>query len=404
MPQKKIREMRQTARRVFLDSSTPSNWTVVRIVLVGFIVWYLADFFLDKISSLSSLFFLLVLSIFFAYLIDPLVKIIRRPFKERNIEKIMPRPLAIGIAYIVVFTVFGLAISYLAPRVANQARQFAENLPNYADSIQQNITEFNSRFENYRIPEETQKEINKKINDQVLGLAEEIPAFVGNLAISIVSYIPWLILIPILSFFFLKDINLFRLSFLRIFPSGRWRARAEAVLHDFNVTLAAYTRAQLISCFLIGFICTTGFYIFGLNYALLLGIMAGILEFIPLIGPLTIGITATVVAGVSDSLWTALYIAIFLVVLRIIHDYVTYPRIVREGIHLHPLAIILSVLAGEQIAGISGVFLSIPIVALGTVLYKHILEHSGSRGLFTGWLEPREEIVVKEVITEEEEK
>lgn len=60
----------------------------------------------------------------------------------------------------------------------------------------------------------------------------------------------------------------------------------------------------------------------------------------------------------------------------------TYPRIVREGIHLHPLAVILSVLAGEQIAGISGVFLSIPVVALLTVLYRHILDHRGKKGLF----------------------
>jgi predicted PurR-regulated permease PerM len=69
--------------------------------------------------------------------------------------------------------------------------------------------------------------------------------------------------------------------------------------------------------------------------------------------------------------------------LRLTHDYVTYPRIVRDGIHLHPFAVILSVLAGEQIAGIPGVFLSIPIVAIVTVLYKHILAHSGRAGLFT---------------------
>ena len=404
MAEKKIREMRQTARRVFLDSSTPSNWTIVRIVIVAFIVWYLADFFWDKLSLLSSLFFLLVLSIFFAYLIDPLVRVIRRPFKERNLEKIMPRSLAIGVAYIIVFTVLGLAISYLAPRVANQARQFVENLPNYAETIQANIEEFNSRYANYRIPENVQKEINERVGVFISALGTTITAFLGILAINIVSFIPWLLLVPILSFFFLKDVNMFRLSFLRVFPSGRWRARAEMVLNDVNTTLAAYTRAQLISCVLIGFICTTGFYMFGLNYALLLGIMAGILEFIPLIGPVTIGITATTVAGVSESPWTALYVAIFLIVLRIIHDYVTYPRIVREGLHLHPLAIILSVLAGEQIAGISGVFLSIPMVALATVLYRHILEHSGTRGLFAGWLEPKEEIIIEKVVTEEKQK
>ncbi|MBK8148308.1 MAG: AI-2E family transporter [Acidobacteria bacterium] len=156
----------------------------------------------------------------------------------------------------------------------------------------------------------------------------------------------------------------------------------------------------MISCVLIGVLCTAGFYSFGLNYALLLGIMAGILEFIPLIGPLTLGLTATIVAGVSDSPRTGIYVAIFLIVLRIVHDYVTYPRIVREGIHLHPLAIIISVLAGEQIGGIAGVFLSIPIVALATVFYKHALEHSGTSGIFAGWLEPKEVEMIEESVVQ----
>ncbi|MBK9766698.1 MAG: AI-2E family transporter [Chloracidobacterium sp.] len=121
-------------------------------------------------------------------------------------------------------------------------------------------------------------------------------------------------------------------------------------MQDVNTTLAAYTRAQLISCFLIGLI-------------------------------------VILTAAASDDPWKALYSAIFLVVLRIIHDYVTYPRIVRGGIHLHPLVIILSVLAGEQVAGIPGVFLAIPIVAILTVFYRHVLEHHGRRGLISGLID-----------------
>ena len=121
----------------------------------------------------------------------------------------------------------------------------------------------------------------------------------------------------------------------------------------------------------------------------MLGILAGILELIPLIGPVTLGILAISVASLESG-WQAFWTALFLIALRIVHDYFTYPRIVREGIHLHPLAVILSVLAGEQIAGIPGVFIAIPLVALGTVLYKNILEHTDSTGLFTGLLEPKE--------------
>lgn len=390
MADKNTREKRLTARRVFLDPSTPSSWTVVRVVLMTFIVWYFANFFVGILTSLSYLFFLIVLSIFFAYLIDPLVRLIRRPFKERHLEKIMPRSLAILIAYIFVFTVLGVAIASLAPRVAQQGAEFAKNVPEYAQTFQERITELNQRFERLNISQEVQTAIIGKIGSLLDAGGSFITSLATNLALNIVSYSPWLILVPILSFFFLKDVNFFRISLLRIFPSGRWRARAESILSDVNTTLAAYTRAQLISCLIIGCVCMLGFYILGLKYALLLGIVAGILEFIPLIGPITLGITATVVAGFSGSGSQAVSVFIFLGVLRVIHDYVTYPRIVREGIHLHPLAIILSVLAGEQIAGIPGVFLSIPIVAIATVFYKHFLEHSGSRGLFAGWLEPKE--------------
>jgi predicted PurR-regulated permease PerM len=135
---------------------------------------------------------------------------------------------------------------------------------------------------------------------------------------------------------------------------------------------------------IIAVICTIGFYIIGLRYALLLGILAGIFEFVPLLGPITIALIVTVTAAASDNPWKALYVACFLIALRIVHDYVTYPRIVRGGLHLHPLAIILSVLAGEQVAGIPGVFLSIPLVAIATVVYRHILEHHGRSGLVSG--------------------
>lgn len=384
------REKRQIVRRVYLDPSTPSVRSIVRVVLITLLLLFVMGFVTSLLVSLTHLFFLIVLAVFFAYLIDPLVKLIRRPFKERQLEKLMPRPVAIFIAYLLVFSILGLAIASLAPRVIEQSKEFAASLPDYATAVEKRFSEIGTHYK-YQIPQPIQDDITAKISTMVGDLGTFITSFVfGSLLVTIILYLPWLILVPILAFFFLKDVNLFRVALLRVFPSGRWRGRAEAVLSDVNKTLAAYTRAQLISCLIIGVICTAGFYILGLKYALLFGILAGVLEFIPLIGPLTMAIIAVTVAAFSDNPWKALYVAIFLIVLRILQDYIFYPRIVREGIHLHPLAIILSVLAGEQIAGIPGVFLSIPLVALLTVLYKHILEHSGSTGFFSGWLEPKE--------------
>ncbi len=382
-------EAKQLPQIIALDSGSPSYRSILRVVVVVLLLLAVKDFFAAIISSLIYLFFMIVLAIFFAYLLNPLVKLIRQPFHARNISRAMPRSLAIAISYLLVFGVLSVSIAYVAPRIINQAKEFATNVPTYTTSAQSGINELNRRLDRMRISEDVQKQINDRINNTLNAVGAYITALVGVIAIEILTYAPWLVLVPILAFFFLKDVNLFRIGILRIVPAGDWRTRVEAVLADVNKTLAAYARAQLISCLLIGSICTAGFYLLGNDYALLLGIIAGILEFIPLIGPLTVGIIAVSVAGLESG-WQALWTAIFLIVLRIIHDYVTYPRIVRGGIHLHPLAIILSVLAGEQVAGIPGVFIAIPLVALLTVLYKHVLEHSGSRGLFAGLLEPKQ--------------
>ncbi len=378
-------ETKQGEMPVVFTQFTMSTWLVVRVVLVTLLLIYVADFFKSTISLLVHLVFLLILSVSFAYLIQPLIGLVGILFGRISGGKTLPRGVAIGISYLIVFSILGVGIAAIAPLVSEQGKELSAKLPDYSTKIQGYFTNANGRYR-YRLPEALQENITKKLSDVAALIGDTVGAFL----IDLVTYLPWLILIPILSFFFLKDVNLFRVSFLRLLPHGDWRARVESVLEDFNKTLAAYARAQLISCFLIGFLCTVGFYIIGLNYAVLLGILAGIFEFIPLIGPLTIAVVVIATASVSDNPWEALYAAIFLIVLRISQDYVIYPRIVREGIHLHPLAIILSVLAGEQIAGIAGVFISIPVVALLTVLYKHILEHSGNTGILAGWLAPQE--------------
>jgi predicted PurR-regulated permease PerM len=377
---------------VRIDPSSPSIRSVIKVVVVTLVIVLFAGWVQTIITSITGLVFLIVLSVFFAYLMDPIVQLIRKPFKARSQERLMPRSVAIVCSYVLVFSIIGTAIYAVAPQVVEQGKEFGANAPGYAQSLRARLNDISTRFNRLRVPEEIQTEINRQASE----VGGSITASLGNFVLVGVTYLPWLLLIPILGFFFLKDVNLFRLAVLRMFPAGRWRYRAEVVMADVNTTLAAYTRAQLISCVIIAVICTAGFYVIGLKYALLLGILAGIFEFVPLIGPLTIGVIVMTTAAASDNPWKALYVVIFLVLLRIVHDYVTYPRIVRGGIHLHPLAIILSVLAGEQVAGIPGVFISIPIVALGTVIYRHVLEHQGRRGLLSDWIEQAEAEKIEE--------
>jgi predicted PurR-regulated permease PerM len=381
-------EKSEHIQRVSLVSSSPSARSIVRVVVIVLVLLAVKDFLDVVIGSLTNLFFMIVLAIFFAYLINPLVELIRKPF-EGSYQRLMPRSLAIGLSFLIVFSVLAVGIYYLAPGISRQARAFVENVPTYTTSVQSAINDMNRRLDRMRINDSVQTQINERINTFLESAGTFITTILGMSAIYAVVYLPWLILVPILTFFFLKDAHLFKVGLLRVVPVGDWRSRVESVMADINNTLKAYTRAQLISCVMIGFICTIGFYLIGNDYALLLGILAALLELIPLLGPLTIAIIATTVSGLESG-WEAMWTVIFLGVLRILQDYVIYPRIIREGIHLHPLAVILSVLAGEQVAGIPGVFIAIPLVALLTVLYKHLLEHTASRGLFTGLLEPKE--------------
>jgi predicted PurR-regulated permease PerM len=382
-------EKSEDIQRVSLVSSSPSPRSIVRVVVIVLLLLAVKDFLGVVLSSLTYLFFMIVLAIFFAYLINPLVELIMRPFADRSWGKLMPRPLAIALSFVIVFSVLGVGIYYLAPQISDQGKKFVASVPTYTASVQSSITDLNRRLDRMRISESVQQQINDRINSFLDTAGTFTTTLVGLGAIAALTYLPWLILVPILAFFFLKDAHLFRVGLLRIVPVGDWRTRVESVMTDVNATLTAYTRAQLISCLLIGVICTIGFYLLGNDYALLLGILAAVLELVPLLGPLTLAIVAVLV-GSLESGWQALWTAVFLGVLRVAQDYAFYPRIIRDGIHLHPLAVILSVLAGEQVAGIAGVFIAIPLVALLTVLYKHVLEHTDSRGLFTGLLEPKE--------------
>ncbi len=256
---------------VVINQTVLPSGTIIRVVLITLLIIYVAGLLTTLFASLLHLIFMVVLAILFAYLIEPLVTLIQRPFENTPNSKYMPKPLAIGLAYLIVFSVLGIGIAAIAPLAAEQGKEFATKLPTYATTLEEKFNSTNSRYR-YRLPKELQDNLTAKVSDFVGSLGGIVTASVGAFLLALVTYLPWLVLIPILAFFFLKDVNLFRISFLRVMPHGDWRTRIEAILEDFNRTLAAYARAQLIACVTIGVLCTVGFYLLGLNYVVLLGV------------------------------------------------------------------------------------------------------------------------------------
>jgi predicted PurR-regulated permease PerM len=357
--------------------SAVAAWVQTRVVLRIVVILLAVAALLWVVYKLTTVLLLVVLSVFFAYLVAPLVDLVQRPVRLGKRERVMPRGLAIGIVYVVLFSGIGLAIYFLAPQLGAQFPEFKQEATAYYKDITNTSDRLNRYFMQHRMPEG----VVKAINNTVLGLISkggEIVSVAFERMLGWIIFLPWLVLIPILSFFFLKDADTFRRSVLAMLPRGRLRWRGDELFQDINSTLAAYIRAQLTACLLVGAICSVGFALLGLPSPLVLGLIAGMLEFVPLVGPLVVALLAAALALLQSGFGMAFVVLLFLGVLRIVEDYVIYPRLIGHGIHLHPLAVILAILAGAEIAGVAGIFLAIPVIAILTVSYRHWMEHRGS--------------------------
>lgn len=352
----------------------PSTRVVLRVIMVLLTVCVV----LWVISKITGIILLLVLSIFFAYFVSPLVEFLRRQRTVGGRTIAIPKVVAIALAYLIILAAIVFAVFVVLPSLGNQFPEFAEQAKSYWKSFGERTQEIMKYSR--RMPPPVVNAVNNavpKIVDTVSATATEF----ATSALGYVVYIPWLVLIPILAFFLLKDAESFRRSALLMLPRGRWRWRGDEFFQDINSTLAAYIRAQLMACLFIGIICSFAFTLLGLPGSLVMGLLAGVFEFIPLVGPLTIALLAALLAMFHAGPFNAFLVLLFLGVLRIVQDYVIYPRLIGQGIHLHPLAVIFAILAGEKLAGVAGIFLAIPVVAIITVSYRHWMEHRGKEGI-----------------------
>jgi predicted PurR-regulated permease PerM len=361
-------------RVVLVETPGTTSRTVLRIVLIILLVSAL----LWVLSKVTGIILLLVLSIFFAYLVSPLVEFLRRPRTIGGRTIAIPKAIAIALSYLIILAAIVFAVLVILPSLSSQAPEFATQAQGYWQSLGNKIQQL-ARYSR-RMPAPIVEALDNavpRISETVL---ETVKLFF-NASLAYLIYLPWLVLIPILAFFLLKDAESFRRSALLMLPRGRWRWRGDEFFQDINSTLAAYIRAQLTACLFIGVVCALGFTVLGLPGGLVMGVLAGFFEFVPLVGPVSIAVMAGILAMFHAGPFNAFLVLLFLGVLRIVQDYVIYPRLIGHGIHLHPLAVIFAILAGEKLAGVAGIFLAIPVVAILTVSYRHWMEHRGSEGI-----------------------
>jgi predicted PurR-regulated permease PerM len=299
-------------------------------------------------------------AIFLAYMLAPIVWLLERFVQKR-------RTLALGLVYILLIgALVGLGFA-LIPKVASEATNLATRLPALLAS---------GRLATLALPawaEPAREQVMEALRREATNLQSSVVPFIQKLSTEILSGVGYLlpvILVPILTFFFLKDAREIRSTLLSTFKSEQ-QTTAELILNDIHLVLRNYTRTLVILA-VASFAAWAIFLgVMGEPYELLLAGAAGVLEFLPVVGPAAALVVILLVCGIAGTgglLWILCFWALY----RVFQDYVLNPYLMSNGVEIHPLAVLFGVLAGEKIGGIPGMFFSIPVLAIGKVALVHL--------------------------------
>jgi predicted PurR-regulated permease PerM len=311
---------------------------------------------------------LLLLSVFFAHMLAPAVAALRRRVLIGPRQRPISRPTAILMLYVAVFVPGGLAwrsmrgaavhwVHVTAP--ASVERLFGGG----------NFEPFARMIARAPLSPGSRRTVTVRSAQAMAYIERETRATLNDM-IAAARYAEWLAVAPVFAFILLTGAPGFQRSTLRVLPRGHLQWRAEEYLRDVNSVLAGYVRAQASAAVVVGFACVAGFVLLGVPSAVSLGVAAGVLELVPAIGPLT----ALLVAGMQAG-HRVIAVIVFLGALRLVQDYVIYPRLIRHGLHMSTLAVVLTIWIGAALAGAAGVILAIPVAGLISVSYRHWREY-----------------------------
>jgi predicted PurR-regulated permease PerM len=325
------------------------TWTAVAVLLLVCLIY-----------TVRSTLLVFTIALLFAYLLYPLVNLLNRalPF-ERT------RGVALALAYVILLGVVVMLAVLIGSRVAEQAQLLAKRFPEMLASWQAPATAPAPSDLKAQVVESVRAEVVRRAND----LAHVLPAASVKL-VSVASNLIFVIIVPVLAFFFLKDGEQIRAHILAMVESGPGRARLDSLMEDVHHLLAHYMRAVVMLCLATFVAYSIAFTVMGLPFGVLLAVVAMCFEIVPTLGPLAAAIVIILVSALSAS--HVLAVIVFLIVYRLFQDYVLSPHLMGQGVQLHALLVLFGVFAGAEVAGVAGSFLSVPLLALARIFYLHL--------------------------------
>lgn len=312
-----------------------------------------------------------------AYLGDPLV--------DRLETYNMPRTLAVAVVFVVIFSVVATLPFILVPLIEQQLSALLHKLPGYFQWIEQNILpsitdSFNIDKDSLTIASFRDAIINNWRD--VGGVAGKIVNTVSQSGLAMAAWIANLILVPVVTFYLLRDWDVLMGNIRMLLPRSSEPTIVQLAKESDEV-LGAFLRGQLIVMIALGIIYSIGLWIVGLDLAFLIGMIAGLVSFVPYLG----SIVGIVLAGVATIMqfhdaFQLIFVALVFGVGQTIEGMVLTPLLVGDKIGLHPVAVIFAIMAGGQLYGFVGILIALPVAAVVMVLLRHMVNKYTQSALY----------------------
>jgi predicted PurR-regulated permease PerM len=318
-------------------------WTVFLFALVAWLLY-----------MIGSTVVVFTLAVFLAHLLGPMAERVEKWIPDEWVS----RNLSLAVVYLVMILAIVAAMIPVASQVGQQAFALAGQLPSSLDEDPLTKLKLPAWLEPMR------DKLTGTLRDRLDDFDEKLIPFLQDVGSNIAGFLGSALafaLIPILSFFFLQDSRDIHAAVVDLVP-GEHRDLAEDILADLHHLLVEYIQALVMLALIVLATFSAFLYATGVPYPILLSALAALLEVIPIAGPLVSAVVILLVAlltGYTHMWW----LLIFLVAFRLVQDYVISPHLMAAGVEIHPLAVLFGVLAGEQIAGIQGMFFSVPLIA-----------------------------------------
>jgi len=337
----------------------------LKVLIVVALSIYLLVGLLNFFSAIRTTGLLVVGSVFFAYLIYPLV----HRLNERTSVV-----WSIAIVYVMITLFLLVTVLLVVPPLADQSQKLVQQFPGFVAKAQEELANPTNPLL-VRIPLGSRNYLASLPGQlgtfiQTYGIDAAQKTF--TIVLSAVSVVATVIIVPVLAAYMLIDVGNVKRQILGLF-AAKHRATAEAVIDDLDKVVGGFIRGQLIDGAIVGAMIGVMLAIMHVPYALLIGVAAGILNFIPYAGALVGFVPSVVIALLVNGPANALIVAGLFALIQQIDGNFVAPRVLKDNVGLSPLYIILAILVGSELFGLPGTFLAVPVAAMLRVLREHLV-------------------------------